>query len=107
MATDYVVEKLVAAVEALAVSSAPIQERVRNAWMVALVHLRPDDFEDPTERALFKRISDAVTAEGGVAASMDSMSDGQALATGRDLVELLGKISLTMAVDRESPAETD
>ena len=107
MATDYVVEKLVAAVEALAVSSAQIQERVRNAWTGALVYLRPDDFEDPTERALFKRISDAVTAEGGVVATTDSMSDGQALATAGDLVELLGKISLTMAVERESPAQTD
>jgi hypothetical protein len=107
LATDYVVEKLVAAVEALAVSSAPIQERVRNAWMGALVHLRPDDFDDPTERALFKRISDAVTSGGGVVATVGSMSDGQALATAGDLVELLGKISLTMAVERESPAQAD
>jgi hypothetical protein len=105
VATDYVVEKLVVAVEALAVSAAPIQQRVRDAWRGALVHLRPDDFEDPTERALFKSISDAVTAEGGVVATTDSMSDGQALATAADLVKLLGTISLTMAIERASPAQ--
>ena len=43
VATDYVVEKLVLAVESLAVSAAPIQQRLGNAWMGALVHLRPDD----------------------------------------------------------------
>jgi hypothetical protein len=47
VANSYVVEKLVVAVESVAVSAAPIQQRVRNAWMGALVHLRPDDFEDP------------------------------------------------------------
>jgi hypothetical protein len=105
VATDYVVEKLVVAVESLAVSAAPIQQRLGNAWLGALVHLRPDDFEDPTERALFKSISDAVTAEGGVVATTDSMSDGQALATAADLVKLLGTISLTMAIERASPAQ--
>jgi hypothetical protein len=52
VATDYVVEKLVVAVESLAVSAAPIQQRLGNAWMGALVHLRPDDFDDPRARSL-------------------------------------------------------
>jgi len=107
VATGYVLEKLVVAVESLAVSAAPIQQRVRNAWMDALVHLRPDDFEDPSERALFTSISDAVTAGGGVVATTDSMSDGEALATAGDLVKLLGTISLTLAVEREPPAQRD
>jgi hypothetical protein len=103
VATSYVVEKLVVAVESLAVSAAPIQQRVRNAWMDALVHLRPDDFEDPSERALFTSISDAVTAEGGVLATTDSMSDGHALTTAGDVVKLLGMISLALAIEREPP----
>ena len=107
MANSYVVEKLVVAVESLAVSAAPIQQRVRNAWMSALVHLRPDDFDDPRERALFTSISDAVTAGGGVEATTDSMSDGQALATAGDLVQLLGTISLGLVVEGEPPAQRD
>ena len=107
VATSYVVEKLVVAVESLSVSAAPIQQRVRTAWMDALVHLRPDDFEDPSERALFTSISDAVTAGGGVGATTDSMSDGQALTTAGDVVKLLGMISLALAVEREPPAQRD
>lgn len=107
VATDYVVEKLVLAVESLAVSAAPIQQRLGNAWIGALVHLRPDDFVDPRERALFTSIRDAVTAQGGIVATTDSMSDGQALAAAGELVELLGTISLTLAVEREPPAETE
>jgi hypothetical protein len=57
VATDYVVEKLVVAVEALAVSAAPIQQRVRNAWRDALVHLRPDDFEDPNSKSFWQSSS--------------------------------------------------
>jgi len=107
VATDYVVEKLVVAVESLAVSAASIQQRLGNAWMGALVHLRPDDFDDPRARALFTSIRDAVTAKGGVEATTDSMSDGQALATAGELVELLGTISLTLAAEREPPADTE
>jgi hypothetical protein len=107
VATDYVVEKLVLAVESLAVSAAPIQQRVGDAWMSALVHLRPDDFGDPRARALFSSIRDAVTATGGVVATTDSMSDGQALVTEGELVELLGTISLKLAVEREPPAQTE
>lgn len=107
VATDYVVEKLVVAVRSLAVSAGPIQQRLGNAWIGALVHLRPDDFDDPTERALFTSIRDAVTARGDIEATTDSMSDGQALAAAGDLVELLGTICLTLAVEREPPAKTE
>jgi len=107
VATDYVIEKLVDAIELLAVSAAPIQQRLGNAWTGALVHLRSDDFHDPRARALFMRISDAVNAEGGVGATTDSMSDGQALATAADLVQLLRTISLTLAVERDRPAQAE
>jgi hypothetical protein len=107
VATDYVVEKLVVAVGALAVSAAPIQQRLGNAWLGALVHLRPDDFDDPRERTLFTSIRDAVTAGGGVEATTESMSDGRALAAAGDLVELLGTICLTLAVERQPRAETE
>jgi hypothetical protein len=107
VATGYVVEKLVVAVRSLAVSAGPIQQRLGNAWIGALVHLRPDDFDDPRERALFTSIRDAVTARGDIEATTDSMSDGQALAAAADLVELLGTICLALAVEREPPAKTD
>jgi hypothetical protein len=64
VATGYVVEKLVVAVRSLAVSAGPIQQRLGNAWIGALVHLRPDDFDNPRERALFTSIQNAVTAGG-------------------------------------------
>jgi hypothetical protein len=60
-----------------------------------------------SEGALFTSIRDAVTAKGGVEATTDSMSDGQALATAGELVELLGTISLTLAAEREPPADTE
>ena len=107
MATGYVVEKLVVAVRSLAVSAGPIQQRLGNAWIGALVHLRPDDFDDPRERALFTSIRDAVTAGGDIEATTDSMSDGQALAAAGDLVELLGTICLALAVEREPRAKTE
>jgi hypothetical protein len=107
LTTDYVVEKLVAAVESLAVSAAPIQQRVGNAWIDALVHLRPDDFDDPRAAALFTSIRDDVTAKGGVVATTDSMTDGEALGTAAELVELLGTITLTLAVEREPPAHAE
>jgi hypothetical protein len=107
VASDYVIEKLVVAVEALAVSPAPIQQRLGNAWIGALVHLRPDDFDDPRERALFTSIRDAVTARGGVEATTEAMSDGKALAAAGDLVDLLGTICLTLAVEREPRAGTE
>ena len=107
MATGYVVEKLVVAVRSLAVSAGPIQQRLGNGWIGALVHLRPDDFDDPKERALFTSIRDAVTARGDIEATTDSMSDGQALAAAGDLVELLATICLTLAVEREPRAKTE
>ena len=107
LTTDYVVEKLVAAVESLAVSAAPIQQRVGNAWIDALVHLRPDDFDDPRAAALFTSIRDDVTAKGGVVATTDSMTEGEALGTAGELVELLGTITLTLAVEREPPAHAE
>jgi hypothetical protein len=48
-----------------------------------------------------------VTAKGGVLATTDSMSDGQALATASELVELLRTISLKLAVERQPPAQAD
>jgi hypothetical protein len=107
VATDYVVEKLVDAVRSLAVGAAPIQQRLGNAWIGALVHLRPDDFDDPRERALFTSIRDAVTAWGDIETATESMSDGQALAAAGDLVELLGTVCLTLAVEREHPAKRE
>ena len=62
---------------------------------------------DPKERALFTSIKDAVTARGDIEATTDSMSDGQALAAAGDLVELLATICLTLAVEREPPAQTE
>jgi hypothetical protein len=102
--SDYVIEKLLLAVESLAVSASPINQRVANAWVGALISLRPDDFGDPRERALFTSIRDAVRAGGDVEATTNAMTDGQALAAARATVELLSTIFLTLAVGREPPA---
>ena len=48
-----------------------------------------------------------MTAKGGVVATTDSMTDGEALGTAGELVELLGTITLTLAVEREPPAHAE
>jgi hypothetical protein len=77
-------QRLWQAVEALAVSSDPIQDRLYAAGM-ALSPLRPDDFED-ADRAEFTGIRDALSAraavgdEGTLRATTSSMSDEDAIA---------------------------
>lgn len=55
MSDDYVREKLGAALDALAVSAAPIQTRLADAAK-AMVSLGADDFAGAEERALFGEI---------------------------------------------------
>jgi hypothetical protein len=92
-AEDYVREKLSQAVDALAVSVAPLQARVRSA-VLAIHTLGPYDFVDDGSRVTFSAIIDTATSraavadEGTIEATTSRMSDDQALAVAQQIVEL-------------------
>jgi hypothetical protein len=92
-AERYIREKLAEAVNALAVSAAPIQVRVGYAAR-ALTVLQPEDFVDAESRLAFTAVRDmatsreAVADEGTIAATTSAMSDEQAEALARQIMEL-------------------
>lgn len=95
MSDDYVREKLGAALDALAVSEAPIQSRLADAAM-AMVSLGADDFAGAEERALFGETWRALTAqeptgeEGAIAATTSRLDDEAAVALAGAIVRLHG-----------------
>ncbi len=96
MSEDYVREKLYVAMDALAVSTSPLQERLANAGMSALIRLEADDFVRPEDRELFARIMSALTSsdggsEGRIVASTQAMDDDAAIAVARDIADLHGR----------------
>lgn len=92
----YVREKLDAAIYSLASSAAPLDVRLHNAFVGALVRLKPEDFADDKSRAAFPAIMDvarsraAVADEGTIQATLTSMSDEQLEALATQIVELDG-----------------
>ena len=76
------------AVNRLAASAAPIQQRLNMAALIGLVELDPEDFERPDERALFERIMERLTAADRVEDSTSAMDDGEAEQVAHDIVEL-------------------
>jgi hypothetical protein len=93
MSDDYVREKLCAAHDCMATSAAPIQRRLENAWISALMRLEPSDFRDDEARTLFERVAAAMAtvsggAEGSVRASTVRMSDAEGEAVARLIFDL-------------------
>ena len=81
-------EKLSMAVNRLAASAAPIQERLTTASLVGLVDIDTDHFEGRDKRVLFESIKDRLEAADRVEDSIGAMSDEEAEAVARDIVEL-------------------
>jgi hypothetical protein len=81
-------EKLSMAVNRLAASAAPIQERLTTAALVGLVDIDTDHLEGRDKRVLFESIKDRLGAADRVEDSTGAMSDEEAEAVARDIVEL-------------------
>lgn len=98
MAGRYAREKLFVAMDCLAVSTEPLQQRLANAGLTALVRLTPDTFDDPDERAMFERIMRALSVErpagtkGVIGRSAEALTDEGALAVARDIADLHGRV---------------
>lgn len=97
--TRYTEEKLRVAVDALATSAAPIQERLLTAAL-AMHMLGPDDFEDENQRVTLSALDDmlnwreADAAEGTLEATTSRMSDAQAVAAAEAIFELYVGLAL-------------
>jgi hypothetical protein len=93
MSEDYTREKLYAAVDALAASSAPIQQRLRHA-AENLHTLKPDDFSEKEDGERFALImatlssTDPAGSEGAFDATTAAMSDEDAVKIASAVVDL-------------------
>lgn len=105
---SYVVEKLNGAAYTLATGVASLQDRLAAAYVGDLLRLQADDFADSDERALFVEIREAFERHGdgdprGTAAvSADLMTDEEAVALARTIMELR---SFVAPADRDGLAE--
>lgn len=93
MAQEYVKYKLHEAVGALAASASPIQRRLFNAWLI-LHTSKPDDFDSAADGQSFTAVMNALTArdaladEGTAQATTSHLTDDEAEAIARQIVEL-------------------
>lgn len=93
---DYVWEKTNSAVDSLATSAQPIQQRLVGAAM-ALTLLSPEDFDTEALRMRWSSIMESLTAldalagdEGSFEATIGRMSDDQATSIANDIATLHG-----------------
>jgi hypothetical protein len=90
---DYVREKLVQAVDALATSARPLQKRLFSA-AIALSTLQAEDFVDDESRVAFGAIKEMlvrqeqVAEEGHYQATIDAMNDERAEALAQQIFDL-------------------
>lgn len=80
-------ERMHQALECLAVSTAPLQDRLGHAG-VAIVPLDASDFREGGERDLFRRIIAKLTASGDVTTTSQGLDDTEARALAQDLMSL-------------------
>jgi hypothetical protein len=90
---DYVREKLLKAVDALATGTGAVQQRLLSAAL-AMSTLRPTDFVDDESRAQFAAIREMLTrhepraGEGRIRATLARLSDDEARSVAQLIVEL-------------------
>jgi hypothetical protein len=95
LSDDYVREKLSLAVDALAVSTDPIQERLMQAGF-AMSSLTANDFSEGEERNLWGHIWHSLTErepvgpEGTIRTTTSQLDDESALSLVRDIMRLHG-----------------
>lgn len=96
---EYTEEKLRWAVEALATSAAPIQQRLASAAS-AMVMLTPDDFGDEDDRLDLIALRDMLkfapddTDQAQLRAAVGQMSNEQAVAAANSIFSLYARLTL-------------
>jgi hypothetical protein len=97
MSEGYIRQVLWEAVNSLATSAAPLQKRLEWA-AISLIKLQREDFENAKkDLALYTAIKDTLTAlepvgeEGSIVATTAAMSDEQAEAVAKQILELHGR----------------
>jgi hypothetical protein len=100
-------QRLGAAVLALAASADPIQARLSATWS-ELVHLTPGDFPDAEERAIFedvmRRFAAASGDEDAIRPSAMAMDDAEAVRTARDITLLHGRVAAGFFMEPTPPS---
>jgi hypothetical protein len=105
MSLDYIAEKLFGAVEALALDTRPLRERLYLAYIesVSKIRLFADNLPEE-ERKLFDSINAGMTAvqaigdEGSIAATVRVMSDADAAKWIRKIILLLQGVTWELSV---------
>ncbi|HWX97213.1 MAG TPA: hypothetical protein VNZ01_10225 [Solirubrobacteraceae bacterium] len=91
--SSYKREKMMAGVELLATGRGELRERLEGLYPTTLMRLKPDDFEDSDQRALFEGVHSAITREpGSVAASIAAMDEITAKKVAADFFELFLRV---------------
>jgi hypothetical protein len=89
----YALEKVWLALDCLATSAAPIQARLHEASL-ALITVKAEDFSDAAARTKYGPIRETLRppktrgGEGNLAATVNAMSDEQAVAVAKAIYEL-------------------
>jgi hypothetical protein len=98
---EYVLEKLAVAVDCLVGGTGPVQERLANAGVSALIRLDPEDFSAET-RDTYDEIIEALSAvdpvgdEGAFTASARSMTAERAQEIGSKIVWLMYSVAIDL-----------
>lgn len=99
MSDDYAREKLGNAVDALAASAAPIQNRLEYAWM-AMHTMNVHGFSDPQRQSEFDEINDKLTTDksdehaGYVPTTCAKLSDDAAVEIAQAIVNLNARLNM-------------
>jgi hypothetical protein len=90
----YAIEKLDVAVDALAASASSIQDRLFNAYISALIRIKPEEDLPEELRPRFIAMSDRLTSaepragEGSLRATLDVLADDEAVGIAQEVVNL-------------------
>jgi hypothetical protein len=98
MSLGYVHEKFILAVDSMATSPASIQNRVADAYMFHLMHLKEDELPEEIRmdfRIMKQQLTSAkpIGDEGSVMASVNEMSEDDAVAIAQKIVNMHGIVN--------------
>ena len=100
MGIAYAIEKFDVAVDALAASASSIHDRLFNAYISALMRIRPDDDLPVDLRRRFTAVTDRLTSveprrgEGTLRATLDVLDEAAAVAIAQEIVNLWRELHL-------------
>ncbi len=88
----YTLEKMAAGLDLLTTGLGPLRERLEGLYPTTIMRLKPEDFQDPEERALFERCRAALIGLGPVAQTTAAMDDVTARQTAEAFLELYCRV---------------